>query len=949
MKSGAGYAKIHLEQNDYYSEGERVVGQWAGRGAELLGLRGEVTEDAFERVRQGLDPHSGEKLRQRESADRFAADGSKQSSGRSLYDLTFSAPKSVSVMAMEDERIPHAHDKACQEALAEVENHAATRVRMGGANSDRVTGNLIVACYRHDTSRELDPQLHTHAVAANMTYDGTEQRWKALQAGGIYDRRAYLSEVYRNALARELMKMGYKIEANRDSQGKDLGFEIVGISPALREKFSQRSAQRNEAIEKFIQERGRVPTNREIAVLVRETRPDKLVEISTAQVKVKQRGRLTPEEARTISTLRQSATVNRSHVQSPDESLDHATKHVFERVSVAHDFEVLAEALRHNRGQLSLDSLKGLLGVRQAKGAVIRSGDDIATQESLARERDMIDRINRGMGAYERLGGPDNHFEASFDCTPEQKKAVEFILNSRDLAINLQGASGAGKTKTLKQIKYALHTVGKEVFAVAPTQSAVEVLQKEAFADAITCERLAGDPTLQASLAGKVLIVDEAGMVSGKQMARLLEIAEKNHAQLLFTGDTKQLRSVEACDALRILEKDSQLKTIALKSVQRQTGAYREAIQYLRDAPLQGFFMLDKMGAIREVPFLDRPEAVAAAYREALARGRAKGKEPSILIVCPTHEEIGRVTEAIREDRRERGELGMGHVVDRFEPLNWTAAQKNDAQNFEPGHVLLFHKGSGAMRKNEALTVSRIEGEYVVAQTATGEERKIEAADVDRFGVFERSSIEFSANDRIVLQSNRGGWRGPKVTNGEIATVKDVDDQGRIHLKDGRILPADYRQFNHGYAVTAHRSQGKTVDAVIIAGDAMNRELFYVAASRGRESVTVLTTNKDELRESICRSGQRRSALDLFKQAAVDEMIEFLASAQERAAKTNPFEEFLEGLQARGVAALRTWVAKLARAISGSTDPDFDLGMAHGRDFSSPKQDPAQVFERKRR
>ena len=79
-------------------------------------------------------------------------------------------------------------------------------------NENRQTSNLVIARYEHDTSRELDPQLHTHLVAANLTYDGVEGKWKALQASEIYDQREYLTEVYRNALAREVMKLGYHIE-----------------------------------------------------------------------------------------------------------------------------------------------------------------------------------------------------------------------------------------------------------------------------------------------------------------------------------------------------------------------------------------------------------------------------------------------------------------------------------------------------------------------------------------------------------------------------------------------------------------------------------------------------------------------------------------------------------------------------------------------------------------
>jgi len=278
MTGGAGYAQRHLEHSDYYDEHRRVQGEWQGRGAELLGLSGNVTQEQFEAVRESLHPETGEYLRPRHSADRVAVDGSEQSKARFLYDLTFSAPKSVSIQAMVagDERLIAAHDEAVRSTLAEAENHAATRVRLHGANEDRTTGNWIVATYRHDASRELDPQLHTHAVAANLTYDGAEGRWKALQASGLYERRAYLTEVYRNTLAHEVRSLGYEIETRRDSRGRDLGFEIRGVSDDLQERYSQRSAQRDLAIDEFTKQNGRRPTDNEVAVLVRETRADKL-------------------------------------------------------------------------------------------------------------------------------------------------------------------------------------------------------------------------------------------------------------------------------------------------------------------------------------------------------------------------------------------------------------------------------------------------------------------------------------------------------------------------------------------------------------------------------------------------------------------------------------------------------------------------------------------------
>jgi conjugative relaxase-like TrwC/TraI family protein len=216
MTDGKGYSARHLEHGDYYAEGERVKGRWCGRGAELLGLQGDVRQEEFEALREGLDPETGAFLRQRQSADRTGPDGEVQSHGRHLYDFTISAPKSVSIMAIVggDYRLLQAHQRAVGEALQELEKQAATRVRMDGANADRITGNLAIAVYHHDTSRELDPQLHAHAVAANLTYDGAEGRWKALQASGIYERRAYLTEVYRSSLALQVRTLGYEIETD---------------------------------------------------------------------------------------------------------------------------------------------------------------------------------------------------------------------------------------------------------------------------------------------------------------------------------------------------------------------------------------------------------------------------------------------------------------------------------------------------------------------------------------------------------------------------------------------------------------------------------------------------------------------------------------------------------------------------------------------------------------
>lgn len=865
MSGGAGYAQRHLEHSDYYDEHRRVQGEWHGRGAELLGLSGNVTPQQFEAIREGLDPETGEFLRPRHSADRAKVDGSEQSKGRSLYDLTFSAPKSVSVQAMltGDDRLVAAHDKAVREALTEAESHTGTRVRLNGANEDRATGNWIVASYRHDTSRELDPQLHTHAVAANLTYDGVEGRWKALQASGLYERRAHLTEVYRNVLAREVRGLGYEIEPRRDSKGKDHGFEIRGVSNELLERYSLRSAQRDAAIEQFTVEHGRKPTDNEVAVLVRESRADKLAEISTEQVREQQQARLAPEERQTLQSIRAKSIERHPHIpqefSQASESLQHAKAHLFERNSVVRDFDLMTEALRHGRGRIDLGQLRGAMEVEQVEGSLIRAGNNMATRESLEREQRMIAAVDRGARLFEPLGG-NRDFQSSENLRDEQRRAVQEVLASRDLAINLCGAAGTGKTATLQEIERGLREAGRKVAAVAPTRSAVDELHKVGIRDAITVSRLLEDETQRNAVRGKVLIVDEAGMLSGRQMDELLKLAEQGNVRILFSGDTRQIQSVEASDALRILKRESQMKSVSLTGVQRQTRAeYRDAIQTLRESPEQGFEKLEKIGAVREVPYLDTAQTVSAAYRDLAADPSRK-----VLVVAGTHEEIGRITHAIRHEMTQHSELSGGMIFERHAPLQWTEAQKKDLTNYQEGQILQFHRSSHGIGKNESLVVVGAGASHIVVRDQHGVERAVSPTQARSFSVHERHAIEVAPGDRLLLTGNRRNAEF-RATNGELAKVRSVDG-GCIQLEDGRTLPANYHEFDHGYAVTAHRSQGKTVDAVVISGDGMKQEQFYVAASRGRSEIAIVTSDREQLRESLGISSARPSAMELARE-----------------------------------------------------------------------------------
>jgi hypothetical protein len=297
-------------------------------------------------------------------------------------------------------------------------------------------------------------------------------------------------------------------------------------------------------------------------------------------------------------------------------------------------------------------------------------------------------------------------------------------------------------------------------------------------------------------------------------------------------------------------------------AVQRQTqAAYRDAIQTLRHSPEQGFEKLEQLGAVREVPYLERAQAVASAYR-ALTSDSSR----TVLVVAGTHYEIGKITDAIRDDMKQRGELDRGIVAERYVPLQWTEAQKKDLVNYKPGQVLLFHRSSHGIEKHEALTVERIEKSGIVARDQHGMERTVSPSQARSFSVYECQQIEVAPGDRLLLTGNRGA-ADFRATNGELVKVCDVDG-GHIHLEDGRTLPTNYHEFDHGYAVTAHRSQGKTVDAVILSADTMKQELFYVGASRGRQEIVVVTSDREQLRDLLGVSTARPSATELAREKA---------------------------------------------------------------------------------
>ena len=354
------YFEEHLCVGDYYDEGQRVAGQWIGAGAEQLGLSGKVRADDFLRLCENQHPATGETLTQRLNTVRIG-NGKEEINRRVFYDFTFSPPKSVSVAALAgaDERIIAAHDHAVRLALRELETFATTRVRAGGGHGDRSTGNFAAALFTHDTSRALDPHLHTHCVVFNATFDPVEQRWKALQNYELLRARKFAENVYYHELARELRSFGYQIcnQARGD-------FKIEGISEEICDRFSKRDAQIDKALAKLLDEKPELAgaNLKELrAKLAVKTRARKQKDLSRAELRTLWNAQLSESERislRQLPNRSEKATLADKRAEL-GEALQWAEDHLFDRNSVVLECQLWEQALERARGEsFTLDELK---------------------------------------------------------------------------------------------------------------------------------------------------------------------------------------------------------------------------------------------------------------------------------------------------------------------------------------------------------------------------------------------------------------------------------------------------------------------------------------------------------------------------------------------------------------------------------------------------------------
>lgn len=813
----------HLnEKDDYYLAGNAPPAQWHGRAADELKLRGEIVRsDDFKNLLRGRGPHGHDLIQQ-------AGDNH-----RAGWDLTFSAPKSVSAAwAITDDpatrgRIEQAHQRATDRAMQYIEDRAAqTRRGKGGAtmadDQSRLqpVAGIIYSRHDHHLSREADPQLHSHCFVHNLALrqDGT---FGALESREIYRHKMAAGAVYRAELADELQRMGFAIEADKDS------FRLAAIPAAAEREFSQRRQQ----IEAALQGRAGTAQESEIAALASRKAKDhnldhaKLFDswrsraathgltpeaITQAREQGAQSRPLSDQEIAAVSL--ESLSRNRSIFSARDISREIATRLQVEGGGVAR-MERIEQAMVRDRQIVCLApdkfSTPEMVGIERK---MMSDAQAMAGSRQHALDEKRIDRAIAE--AEERKG---------IELSPEQRRAIHHVTGGPDIAA-IQGAAGAGKSAALDAVRGAYEEKGYRLTGVALSGKASDELQKSSGIKSQTLHSFLDEIERgrRSITARDIVVVDEAAMIGSRQMQQLSSAVRAGGGKLILVGDTRQLQSIEAGSAFGAITKKIGASEVVEHRRQKSQWA-REAADALRAG--------DAAQALRA--YADRGKlsihAHGLAAKEKMiadwAADSAANPDKSRMMLAGTRADVRELNEMARDWMRDAGKLeGAEHRV-------------GDA-HFAAGDRIMW------LRNDRGLGVKN-----------------------GQLGTIESISTK----------------------RGEIEVTARRDDGEMIQWR-----ASDYEHIQHGYAATVHKSQGGTIDSTyILAGGPMdNLHSGYVGLTRHREEAKIYLDGRgiDDnealagLARDMSQAEQRESTVD-FPEVEKEEEQDQDKEAEARLAK----------------------------------------------------------------
>jgi conjugative relaxase-like TrwC/TraI family protein len=795
--SGGGHGRRGVEYylgrvatgiEDYYTGVGEAPGEWLGSGAAELGLSGKLDATELRAIIEGVDPGSGEALL-----------GGGPGRPRSVpgFDLTFSAPKSVSLLfAFGDpyvrSAVVAAHERAVRAAVSDYLECHAVGARRGTDGVEKLsTSGAVAAAFRHRTSRSGDPDLHTHVLVANLVH-GSDGRWSCIDSALLYTHAKATGACYQAQLRHELtQRLGVEWGPVHNGCADVAGIErsvIVAFSERLRE-IEAEMARRGES--------GMRASH--VAALATRRAKDYGVSAEAHEARWVQQGRAVGFGPENVSHLIDRAEVARpnpsqreaifDHLASPDGLTERASTYARRDVVLAladrlptgaavADLERWADAyLASDRAVLLADPLVG-----HVAGNVLRvegGGDGVAvrlvgvdsdearysTPELLATEATVIATATKGQRAGRGVADEADLIRALArrpSLSDEQRAMVAGLVTSGDAVEVVAAAAGSGKTYALDAAREAWQASQIRVIGAGLAARYAAELEAGAGIESYTVDRLLTDARGYGGGLphGAVVVIDEANTLGTRKLAELLAHAEAAQAKVVLVGDPHQLAEIEAGGAFRGLA--TRLGAHELHDNHRQRDAWqREALTQLRTGDV---------------------EVAIAAYD---AHGA--------LITAET-------TGALRQ-----------RVVD-----DYLAARS---------------EGSVAMFAPRHSDVSDLNRRARAALVASGEVAGPELVVAGR---------PFAAGDRVMTTRN-DRWAG--VVNGTRGTVTAVDVEAatltmRTDAGEEVTLPSRYLDaghLTHGYATTTHAVEGMTVERALFLGDPrVYREMGYVAMSRGR-------------------------------------------------------------------------------------------------------------------
>jgi len=630
---------------DYYTESGRTAGRWVGSGAAALQLAGDVNEKTFDRLAAGFHPELDTALVQRAGEHH-----------RPGWDLTFSAPKSVSVVwgiAEEKQReaIERAHTQAVERTLAFAEQQQLFVARRGHNGIQRERARPIIATYLHGTSREADPQLHTHAFVLNVAARG-DGSYGTLETKPLYEWKMALGAGYRAELAQALRTLGYQIAP--DSKGS---FRISEVPRDLERHFSKRRAQ----IEAMMNERGTTSAKAaEVAAL--NTRKAKESASPTTL-----RATWRSESLAFDITAQHLADLARHPAHEP---LPITTQAVIERLGREHSTftsadlaRATAEHVQHAGGGLARTT-DMMARVANDPEIVPLAANRYTTREMLQIERGALTRAKRlaDDATYKVDANAAAATLQARSLSEEQRTALEHLTAAPRLSV-LVGLAGTGKSYLLGSAREAWEASGYEVRAAALAGKAGKGLQEGSGIRAQTLHSLLKDlQTGRDRLTNRtVLVIDEAGMIGSRQFARLLEATDTAQAKVVLVGDANQLQPIEAGQLFERIGRE--VGVARLTDIRRQRGAADRAMVW----SLASGDMRAALDSLQTRGRVHTAAGIENAMRELVhdwAAARDAHSPNDDLMLGATRADTRELNRLARQALHERGELQHERVIE---------------------------------------------------------------------------------------------------------------------------------------------------------------------------------------------------------------------------------------------------------------------------------------------